>query len=448
MISKNPVEERDSESTTTIKNNVEMTGNIKKVIMKVRLSAIFIILLVLSFILHKANVFVINDFALKILGAGRIEESFISYPTNISYYPDDIIEKLTLIDITQKNSYNHYIYKTPGLDVYTEGRKLNETADEAEALHTYGTYGIFKNVYVNGLSTFGSKTQYVLPDNSSEWFSIRRFTRFNGTLRYYFDEMVVIGNQHTRENYGHFYNDLLLPMMLIPEEVRRNVYVMGYNRSNYHHEGLIAIGFNPSMIIDIEEDDWMFVKRLHTVIKPVPFLFYFGICGRRIHQTFYNYFHLDAIENNRYVFCNRNKGLWRHLENMDDVVQEARKSFPMINWEIMEDVFPTMRETALNWATIKLIFLPTGSNCVKCVYMKPNSVMVVGLAGKIDLSIMCDITCCELFNIWFAVPGMTHFGEKDAKNYVDVPFAIRTLKCGIYASFHKKWPASFDGFFL
>ena len=379
-----------------------------------------------------------------IISCGKIEEKIISYKKAKTIYPPEIIEKLIDINIVlNETKYTNYIYKTPFLDNFINGRKINETSDFLESITVKGIYGIFHDVFANGFSTFGSLTKYIVPKSKEPWFARHRFIKMNGTLKYYFDEIVLLGNQHTREKYGHFHHDILFPMMLIPEEVRRSCFVMGFNNNSFVYDALEAIGFSRSMIIDIEEDDWFYCKRLRTIIKPAPFLFYFGICGKRLHQTLTEYYELDKIKSTLYAFCNRDKGEWRHLSNMNELILKAQNEMPFIKWVEIPNRFQSLKETALTWASIKLVFLPTGSNCVKCIHMKPFSVLVIALGDIIDLAAMRTATCLELFNIWFSVPNMTHFGDKNATNLMNISFAFQSLKCGVYCSIYQKWPDSF-----
>ena len=404
-----------------------------------------IIILYLLFALYiNANTIELDEIYIYIISCARIEEQNISYKRARTIYPSEIIEKMIEINIVlNETKYTNYIYKAPHLDDYIEGKNINETSDFIESVTVKGTYGIFHDVFANGFSTFGSPTKYVVPKSKESWFARHRFLKMDGVLKYYFDEIVLMGNQHTREKYGHFHHDVLFPMMLIPEEVRRRSYVMGFQNNTFAHDALEAIGFDRSMIIDIDEDDWMYCKRLHTIVKPAPFLFYFGICGQRLHKVFSEYFHLDKVKSSLYAFCNRGEGEWRHLSNMNDLIEKAKIEIPNIKWVVLPDRFASLKETALNWAAIKLVFLPTGSNCVKCVHMKPYSVIIVALADIVDLAALRTATCCEIFNMWFSVPNMTHFGEKNATNLMNISFALQCLKCGVYCSIYQKWPNSF-----
>ena len=152
-------------------------------------------------------------------------------------------------------------------------------------------------------------------------------------------------------------------------------------------------------------------------------------------------YNLTYVKNNKYVFCNRNKGNWRHITNMDEIFNETTKKYPEYQWEKMIDIFPTIKETSLHWILIKFIFLPTGSNCVKCLAMKPGSVMVVATGiNEVDTAAMRTAIGCDLFGIWFLVPNMNHFGDKNKPNFVDVSLALKSISIGVYASIHHMLP--------
>ena len=178
----------------------------------------------------------------------------------------------------------------------------------------------------------------------------------------------------------------------------------------------------------------------HTIINPLPFLCYYGVCCRKFHQILIDKYNLSQIENDQYVFCNRDKGNWRHITNMEEICNETKKLYSYIEWKYMKDFFPTIKETTLNWVKIKMIFLPTGSNCVKCLAMKPGSVMVVALGRGVDTAAIRTAISCDLFNIWFFVWSMDHFGDKNKSNYVNISLALKAISIGLYATKYYNLP--------
>ena len=116
--------------------------------------------------------------------------------------------------------------------------------------------------------------------------------------------------------------------------------------------------------------------------------------------------------------------------------------FKDIKWEIMQDYFPTMRDTAKSWASLKFIFLPTGSNCAKVYFMHPGTVMCVAEADRPDYSPMKDAAAIGVFSRWFEVKGMQHF-HKNVKGWnIDVLYVMENIQISLYVLKNKRWPSN------
>ena len=329
-------------------------------------------------------------------------------------------------------------------DLFKTGFMLNFTQKRVirRANSVEYSYIIMKNVFVNCYSTFGTKKQFVWPHQSTRHFSRRRFFKTKGNVICHCNHLIDLGHQLAISHFGHCHHDIFLPLMLIPKDIREKSYIMCISNFSLMKDGFTVIGFDREHIIDVTDDDWVFAHHYHTITRPLPFLTYFGICCVRFREILDLRFNISSIRDTRYVFCNRIPGKSRHISNMHDVYLSAKRVFPEILWEELQDIFPTIEETAKNWAAIKLIFLPTGSNCVKCLAMKPGSVMVIIMADVFDTAAIRTAIACDIFNLWFILPKMIHFDETNMTNIIDVSTALDYLEIGIYVSIHKSWPVS------
>jgi hypothetical protein len=96
---------------------------------------------------------------------------------------------------------------------------------------------------------------------------------------------------------------------------------------------------------------------------------------------------------------------------------------------------------ATAWASIKLIFLPNGSNGIKCLYLKPDNVVVVANSDIMDIPMMKTALSSRVFSIWFPVPGMTHWGKKGFKNPLNISIAMNALRIGVETSRIGRFPS-------
>ena len=397
-----------------------------------------VILIVYELILRNEIIPKINFNLINI--GGNIFPSSIHYSKKmITYnYPNRLFYKRK----------KYYIVQNPLIDKsFKFYGHLNEREKFAinNANIVWYTYAIFKNVFVNSFSTCGTKNTYIVPKRQkTTMFSRKRFYKTSGNVIFSCNEFVSVGNQFTNSNFGHCHNDCLLPLMLIPQDVIEKSFVACPSNFSTLIEGLLLIGFKNGSIIYREENDWIYARKFHTIIKPLPFLTYFGTCCRRYHNLISEKLNLTGIPSSKYVFCNREKGLNRHISNMNEIMNLTKGLYPYIEWTVMQDLFPTLKETYIAWSSIHFIFLPTGSNCVKCVAMKPGSVMVVALSDIIDIPIINTVIGCDLFNVWFINPNMPHWQRNGTilGCKINITTTMICIKLGVYAAIHQKWPTN------
>ena len=362
----------------------------------------------------------------------QIENINVSFPETTADFKRAEILQFNKIKHEQEPIFKDVFYSSPPLPP-----KSQALIDSGTKLDY--TYAIFKNVYVNPFSTFGYNGSFFFKMQYTLHFSVRRFIKKSGQLKHLCNEFVLVGNQLARYSFGHMHEDVLLPMLLIPDEVRERAYVFCPPNNPLFKEGLQLIGFKEQKILLVDEDEWMYANMYHTILNPLPFLCYYGKCCRKFHQIIVDTYNLSNVKNDQYVFCNRDKGFCRHITNIDEVFNQTKLQYPQYDWKYLIDIFPTLKETFINWITVKFMFLPTGSNTHKCLAMKPGSVMVVATScDNFDSAAMRIISSSDVFNIWFTVPGMKHF--KIQPNYVNVTDAIKAIDIGIYAADHQKLP--------
>ena len=299
----------------------------------------------------------------------------------------------------------------------------------------YQIYSV-QNVVVNQGTTFAyhNKLIYMRQYFSNPWFIFR-----NGSIEYTVDQALITGHNYCRNNFGHIIHDYMLPLMLFPQSFYTMFYVITTCNYNIAHEMFDAVGIPQNKIIWLPVDAWVSCKRLYTVDKPSPLLRHFGITSKLFHERVAAYWNLNDIEPTKYVLSNRKPG-YRYIGNFDEIVKSCNELLPQYSWEILEDYFPTINETAREWASIRFAFMPAGSNCAKVYFMHPGTALCIGESDRIDYSPMKDAAACGVFSRWFKFDGTTHYANVTDGWVVNVEYCIENIKCALYALDYQKWP--------
>ena len=370
-----------------------------------------------------------------------------SYVKEIDYIPEEHIVSLQVINASltrEKNDYVKYDLKTC-YDIKNFTDKL-EAKMNKEGHDLVATYAHLKNLLVNVKNTYGTKDSFIIFENTEEYFRPNWIMK-RGEIVGELDNVISLGHYHCLSYYGDWFHDFLLPVFLIPEEVRKTSLLINNGLPGVAEETLCALGFKKSQFVYMKTKQWVFVHNLHTVINPRPYFKHFAQCSVNLSRTLREYYGTDKIVPSKYVFVNREKKYNRHIVNFEELFNEAKKRYGEYNWEIIPDFIPTVNETAKIWAPVKVVFHATGSNLVKMYFMSKDTGMCIVSADIIDDSPAKDAAGLGIYSMWFCAKGMIHFEDK--KNVkkghaVDVETAMRCLKITLYAVKYNKWPATDD----
>ena len=151
---------------------------------------------------------------------------------------------------------------------------------------------------------------------------------------------------------------------------------------------------------------------------------------------------VDHVIPTIYAVANRGKKEKRYICNLEEAYDVLCKECPNYNLSFISDP-RDVRESALLWSRIKFILLPTGSNCVKHLFMKERSVMVVLLGQMMDNCIGLTAGAHEIYTLYFRVPSIPHY-RVVPNNRVNIPLMIQAAKIGLYCCEHDGWDPSCD----
>ena len=97
-------------------------------------------------------------------------------------------------------------------------------------------------------------------------------------------------------------------------------------------------------------------------------------------------------------------------------------------------------DTARLWASAKLMFMPTGSNFVKNIFMHHGSVCVVALSQDTQDNSICNTANSHGVSVlYFVVLGMRHHPGDHKEADCDVSLAVRCIGLGIYCAINGHW---------
>jgi hypothetical protein len=274
-------------------------------------------------------------------------------------------------------------------------------------------------------------------EKDTNLFKIRSFS--SGKVVAYVDSVIALGH-NSLNIFSHWFYDFLAPLTMFPEElVKKSYYVINRDRS-LCVETLAMFGVKKDHILSVEIDEWVKAINTYTAVCPTPHNSHFGTCMLNLSRLFHNYYNLASIEPQNYLLSNRNKGDRRHISNFNEVVSALRNKYKNIAFKVVSDIQNSLIDTARTWASAKLMFMPTGSNFIKNLFMHPNSIIVVGLANCRDNCIAMTAASHGVHTLFFTIIGMDHHYDRNG-HPCDIKIVTRcigiALDCLKYGDWRK-----------
>ena len=252
------------------------------------------------------------------------------------------------------------------------------------------------------------------------------------------NEIIVLGTKYSRVAYGHMITDFFSPFLLIPEEIQHRAKILVPILRD-GPEMLLQLGYNENQFIYLKEQSWLYANIVYTILDHAPASYFYANLSHTLHNKLIKAYHLEDIKPTNYFYCNRQYHARRYIQNMKEIIEEATKRFPDIKFINLTDILPSARDTATQWASAKLIFLPSGANTFKEVFIKPNNVVVMPTSRHGDYSPIQFAVANRLFVVQYTT-CLDHFVGPGCP--IDVNLSIINLERGIYCSKHGKWPSS------
>ena len=352
----------------------------------------------------------------------------IHYNNDCTKIPTNVIEQELHINhmIPFKNQINHvFLGKDWKLNFRITGLP-NINNDIKKALQLSTTFITLKNVYVNGKGSFGFNDSFMAFHDPPEIYYDTR----SGFLVAECDNLIHTVSRLSRITYGHIFIDLWATLVLIPQKIREQSYVIGTKTPSYFNDALQNIGFLPSQIISTEEETWVYTQHFHTIINPRAYVIHFGITANLIYDHFVQTMNINKIVPKRFILTNKKKQYPRHFQNIEKFYEFLKEKYPHIPWECISDTEPTIKDTIFLYAATKLLFGASSSLTMKSIFMHQGTVIVAGLSDVIERGTFWIAIVREINLILFRMPGSSHFLM--APLTIDFNYALEGIARGLY----------------
>ncbi|EAY16893.1 hypothetical protein TVAG_150440 [Trichomonas vaginalis G3] len=290
---------------------------------------------------------------------------------------------------------------------------------------------IYKDAYATLNGEFAINSRVICPplETGPDW--IRKFR--SGPVVYECDKAYVSGHMNSI-NFGHFMHDFLSPLMLMPKDfLEEGVLIIPEGCRKFGEEYLVAVGVYK--YIYIEKSEWVHAQKLAVAVDPRPHNSHFGLPIQMLIDKLKDCFDIKDIVPTRYVLMNRKKSYDRYIENFDEVVKKVKEQITDINFEVLEDPKGSIADYSKIFPSIKFLFSPKGSNCIKSLFMSPGTVVTIAAADMFDYSVVSFILSLDIKLVYFTNPG-SNYDCFDC----DIDLTIDAIKAGVYCLKNGKWP--------
>ena len=293
----------------------------------------------------------------------------------------------------------------------------------------------FQSMFVGYDGSFGYNDKYYFIDYGGIWRQ-----NIPGPYVGEVDEVIVLGHAGGYNNFGHMFQDIFQPLMLIPDEIKNRSMIL-MNFMQIGHEFIDLCGFRKEQQLYLKRGEWVHASKMHTIIGFSAFISHYAETVLKLKNFLHEKLHLDEIEATDYCFSNRCNSCLRHIQNFDEIKNATQLAYPNIEFKILNEFTKSLCDVQKTWAKVKFLFCATGSNIAKGYFMKDNSVIVSVATPIGDRSIMVLNAMNKIFILQFVAKEMDHW-KKYGSN-VSVADSLRCIEAGLFCAKNQKWPSEF-----
>ena len=272
------------------------------------------------------------------------------------------------------------------------------------------TYFIVNDTYVNG---FGAVICNHIWCREPIYMSTH-FKMTDGIIEQSVDEAIYLCNAYMHM-FAHVLMDCFAPFLLLPENVRKKIPMIICTSIQTSLDIYEALGYNPNTAIVLSErQNWIHVKRLHTIIGAIQLNCHFGLPYYHLYKELHKGLKLDQQDPTLLVLYNRPPNHFRRFENFQLLVTIITRKYSSFNWQQWDNIPIDVKQAARMWNSVKLVFMPTGSNVANVIYMHQKACLCVQYFDWYDTPAMFAIHSVNLPAFMSVTHRCHHFYNSNA----------------------------------
>ena len=375
-------------------------------------------------------------------------EDFIPEISNISFLKisemcprDKLIRNITFSEKIEHKVCDFIRVDEKTRSVYSNKATTEEFCNRIISLDI--RIAVYTNMYVvHSMSVADNRNLYIFVDRRCSPPEVIYKISPNSSVKCVgkFEEVIAFGHIATTI-FGHWFVDVLIPLMLLPEDVLFRSKICTHYKRDFYTETLTHLGVKEENIIYINDTDYCIGRIVYSVM-PYTHVNTFGYAGKIFWKKIRKVFNVEEIKPDLYAITNRavpRRGI--PSDTIDAIFQYVKLKYSEYNWTFMRDNPKSVQDTAIFWAHLKFVFAPTGSNLCGIFFMNQKSVVVVAQADLNDICFQAHAAVIGIYIFLFAVPGTGHHATGIT---VSVPEAKRGIDIGMYMSQKGSWPPHND----
>ena len=412
------------------------------------LNFIFPLSLFLCLIMENENSIPL-EFSNKFYSFEKILPNFVDIKKTIHHIPEENLVESRLINCNidepqtkhivffdKINSFGDvkgFVPPMKGNPYYTSGYYDGLENDlNYQAYHHNTTIVHLKNMFVTYSSAMVTEEMTFLQLDK-----IQKFARNsqNGSVSGYYDHVIALSDAHIFY-FSHWFYDTLAPLTIFPSDIISKSYIIRYRGTGCVIDPIYALGVKKSQILIVRKKEWIFARNLYTTV-PQSHNKHYGLMFKILAEKIRKYYEVDSVEPSVYGVTNRNIGEPRYIKNLETIFPFLQEHFKEYKLTFFHDS-KSLKSSALQWSACRFVFTPTGSNCIKHLFLKEGSVMVVALGTHTDNCIGLSAAAHGIYILYYRVKTMDHW-VKESENTINITEAKIVFDIGLYCAKNGKW---------
>lgn len=289
----------------------------------------------------------------------------------------------------------------------------------------------YKNIYFNNHDLYTQDSLICLYSSYKTF--INEYIRVSDRVY----DSVIIARQHYKA-FGNYVSDSPLFLLInMPQEITRKSVFINWGRLDevtaqiFDDHGLEWVDFN-GVCLDLN-----YAKNLYFAESPD---FAFGNLRvlLKLRDIAYNKYNVSIIKPHIGLVTNNPAGKPRHVHNMDEFIEAAKKNYPDLEWRFEDDKkLSFINQSIKTLAATKIYVTVPGSLAFKAMYMqKGTGVFIFGT----NIDEWSNYIITYVLNIWCTCTRNKYLHhDKNLTGPIDVDYNIKYLKYLMYAVDHQGW---------